>query len=162
MAEWTPKDYTPFFLFDEPTHSIEEIRAEYKHQRDIAYKRAKNLEDIGAIPQAEHLRNMFPKLSAVPAKDVGRRLATGKSLLDDRAYSVKGLRQLQKMFENESGEIVPIGDVLPFNEYMRSWRLSAFKELIGSPQTAELYPYDYQEIGGSFSDFYTLYLQEGK
>lgn len=160
MADWTPKDYTPFFLFDEPTHTQEEIRAEYRRQRDIAYKRAKNLEDIGAIPQAEHLRSMFPKLSAVPEGQVGNRLAVGKSLLDDRAYSVKGLRQLQKMLENESGEMIPIGDVLPFNDYMKSWRLSAFsKMIVPSGEASELYGEEYQEIGGSFSDFYALYQQ---
>lgn len=158
-SDWTPKDYTQFFLLDEPTHSPEEIRAEYLRQRDIALKRAKGLDKIGADAQAQHLRTMFPKLSTIPEGQVGNRLAVGKSLLDDRAYSVKGIRELQKMIDKETGEVIPLGDVLPFNEYMKSWRLSAFKELVGSPQASELYPYDYQEIGGSFSDFYTLYLQ---
>lgn len=160
MADWTPKDYTQFFLMDEPTHTEQEIRAEYRRQRDIAYKRASGLEKIGAVPQAEHLRAMFPKLSAVPEGQVANRLSVGKSLLDDRAYSVKGLRQLQKMLENESGEMIPIGDVLPFNEYMKSWRLSAFSRLIvPSGEASELYGEEYQEIGGSFSDFYSLYQQ---
>lgn len=159
-SDWTPKDYTPFFLFDEPTHTQQEIRAEYRRQRDIALKRAEGLDKIGADAQAEHLRTMFPKLSAIPEEQVGNRLATGKSLLDDRAYSVKGLRQLQKMINNETGEVIPLGDVLSFNEYMKSWRLSAFSKLIvPSGGAAELYGEEYQEIGGSFSDFYALYQQ---
>lgn len=158
--DWTPKDYTQFFLMDEPTHTIEEIRAEYSRQREIAMKRAAGLEKIGALPQAEHLRTMFPKLSAIPEGKVSSHLATGKSLLDDRAYSVKGIRQLQKAIRDETGELIPIGDVLPFNEYMKSWRLSAFSKLIvPSGEASDLYGEEYQEIGGSFSDFYTLYQQ---
>lgn len=160
MAGWTPKDYTPFFLSDEPTHTPEEIRAEYRRQRDIAIKRAKGLEDIGALPQAEFLRTMFPKLSAIPEEKVGRQLATGKALLNDRAYSVKGLKELQKMINDETGEVIPLGDVLPFSEYMKSWRLSAFSKLIvPSGEASSLYGEEYQEIGGSFSDFYALYQQ---
>lgn len=160
MNDWTPKDYTDFFLLDEPTHTPEEIRAEYRKQRNIALKRSKRLADIGALPQAEFLRTMFPKLSAIPEDKVGRYLSKGKSLLNDRAYSVKGLKELQKMINRETGEVIPLGDVLPFNEYMRSWRLSAFSKLIvPSDEAASLYGEEYQEIGGSFSDFYALYQQ---
>lgn len=158
--EWTPKDYTQFFLMDEPTHSPKEIRAEYSRQREIALKRASGLEKIGATPQAEHLRAMFPRLSEIPQGQVENRLATGKSFLDDRAYSVKGLKELQKMINKETGEVIPLGEVLPFNEYMKSWRLSAFSKLIvPSGEAAELHGEEYQEIGGSFSDFYALYKQ---
>ena len=77
-----------------------------------------------------------------------------------KSYSIKGLKDLQKMIESESGEIVPLGDVLPFSQYMQSWRLSAFSSLIvPSGEAAGLYGEEYQEIGGTFSDFYALYQQ---
>ena len=160
MAGWTPKDYTPFFLFDEPTHTPKEIRAEYTRQRDIAMKRANRLEAAGLSAQSEYLRETMPKLAEL-GKDnvaVAKRLAQGRALYNQQSYSLKGIRQLQKMIESETGEIVPIGDVLPFNEYMQSWRLSAFsKLLVPSGDASSLYGEEYQDIGGSFSDFYTLY-----
>lgn len=158
---WTPKDYTQFFLIDEPTHSAKEIRAEYSRIRDITMRRADRLEAAGLGNIADYLRESMPKLRDIKTQaEVGKRLSQGAANLRTKAYSVKGVKQLQKRFSDESGEIVPLGDVLPFADYMKSWRLSAFKELVGSPQASELYPYEYQEIGGSFADFYTLY-QEG-
>lgn len=160
MAGWTPKDYTPFFLFDEPTHTPKEIRAEYTRQRDIVMKRANRLEAAGLKAQAEYLRETMPKLAEM-GKDnvaVAKRLAQGRALYNQQSYSLKGIKQLQKMIESETGEIVPIGDVLPFNEYMQSWRLSAFSKLLmPSGDASSLYGEEYQDIGGSFSDFYTLY-----
>ena len=40
MASWTPKDYTQFFLIDEPTHTAQEIREEYSRMRSLLYKQA--------------------------------------------------------------------------------------------------------------------------
>lgn len=157
---WIPKDYTDFFLIDEPTHSAKEIRAEYSRLRDITIRRADRLEAAGLGNVADYLRNTMPKLSSIKdQREVSQRLAQGKRNLDTKAYSVEGIKRLQKIFNDEVGELVPLGDVLPFADYMKSWRLSAFKELVGSPQASELYPYEYQEIGGSFADFYTLYQQ---
>ena len=177
MAGWTPKDYTPFFLFDEPTHTPKEIRAEYTRQRDIAMKRANRLEAAGLSVQAEYMREIFPthvdmaaeieriikenetlppqKRRRVPT--VGDYLRRGKEVLNQAAYSLSGIKNIQRAIQEETGEIVPLGDVLPFDEYMRSWRLSAFKQLVRSDLAVDLYGDDYQEIGGTFSDFYTLY-----
>ena len=105
MAGWTPKDYTPFFLFDEPTHTPKEIRAEYTRQRDIAMKRANRLEAAGLSAQAEYLRETMPKLAEL-GKDnvsVAKRLAQGRALYNQQSYSLKGIRQLQKMIESETG-----------------------------------------------------------
>ena len=157
---WTPKDYTPFFLFDEPTHTPAEIRAEYTRQRDIAMKRAKRLEAAGLGAQAEYIRETMPKLSEI-GKDnvqVAKRLAQGRALYNQQSYSLSGIKRLQKMISEETGEIVPLGDVLPFSEYMQSWRLSAFsKMIVPSGEASSLYGEEYQDIGGTFSDFYTLY-----
>lgn len=155
---WTPKDYTQFFLIDDPTHTASEIRAEYSRIRDITMRRADRLEAAGLGNVADYLRESMPKLRDIKTQaEVGKRLSQGAANLRTKAYSVKGVKQLQKRFNDETGEFVPLGEVLPFADYMKSWRLSAFKELVGSPQASELYPYDYQEIGGSFADFYTLY-----
>lgn len=176
MANWTPKDYTPFFLFDEPTHTIKEIRAEYTRQRDIAVKRANRFEAVGLKAQAEYLREMFPKLAEIDkakremgatrikSPSVGDYLARGKSVLEQASGSLAGVRQIQKSIFDETGELVPLGDVLPFNEYMRSWRLSAFsRTMVPSGDAADLYnTEDYQELGGSFSDFYSLFLEESR
>ena len=162
MTSWTPKDYTPFFLFDDPTHTAKEIRKEYSRQRDILMKRANRLEAMGAVAQAEYIRESVPKLSAIGNDNVhvAKRLAQGRALYIQKSYSVSGLKELQKMLENESGELVPIGEVLSFSEYMQSWRLSAFsKLLVPSGDAAGLYGEEYQDIGGTFSDFYALYKQ---
>lgn len=159
---WTPKDYTPFFLFDEPTHTPKEIRAEYTRQRDIAMKRAKRLEKAGLSAQAEYLRETMPKLSELGKDEVqvAKRLAQGRALYNQKSYSLKGIKELQKLIEDETGELVPLGEALSFNEYMESWRLSAFsKALVPSGEASSLYGGEYQDVGGSFSDFYTLYQQ---
>lgn len=157
---WKPADYTPFFLFDEPTHTPKEIRAEYTRQRDIMMKRAKRLESIGLTAQSKYIRETLPKLSEIGRDEtaVAKRLAQGRSLYQQKAYSIKGIKELQKMIEEEFGELVPIGEVLSFSEYMESWRLSAFsKMIVPSGDASALYGEEYQDIGGSFSDFYTLY-----
>ena len=160
-AIWTPKDYTQFFLFDEPAHTPKEVRAEYSRLRDITQKRAARLEAAGLVDIAEFLRKTMPKLSELKTTDeVKERLAQGYANYRTKAYSLKGIKELQKHLEDEAGESIKLGDVLPFADYMRSWRLSAFKETVGSPQAQELYPYDYQEVGGTFAEFYTLYKQE--
>lgn len=181
MAYWSPKDYTPFFLFDEPTHSPKEIRAEYTRLRDIAMKRMKRFEKAGLQAQADYLREMLPKLSELPRiqeeahqqqkrypktkiPEVADLLARGKAILEDASGSLKRVREIQKMIFSETGEIVPIGKVLEFNDYMKSWRLSAFSKLmVPSQDAADLYKTeDYQEIGGSFSEFYSLFLEESR
>ena len=102
----------------------------------------------------------MPKLSEI-GKDnvqVAKRLAQGRALYNQQSYSLSGIKRLQKMISEETGEIVPLGDVLPFSEYMQSWRLSAFsKMIVPSGEASSLYGEEYQDIGGTFSDFYTLY-----
>lgn len=161
MAGWEPKDYTPFFLYqnENPVHTPKEVRAEYTRQRDIMMKRASRLEAAGMTAQASFIREMLPKLSEI-GKDfsqVERRVKLGRELYNERGYSLKGIKQLQQAIQDETGEIVPLGDVLPFDQFMRSWRLSAFKQLVISDLATELYGGEYQEIGGTFSDFYTIY-----
>lgn len=157
MTSWTPKDYTPFFLIDEPTHKEREIRKEYSRVRDIMMKRAARLEKQGLTPQAQYIRETMPKLSAVKGS-VSSRLAQGMALYNQRSYSLSGVKLLQKMIQAETGEIVPLGEVLSFNEFMKSWRMSAFSRLVvPSGEAAALYGDEYQDVGGSFSDFYTLY-----
>lgn len=158
---WTPKDYTPFFLFDEPTHTPAEIRREYSRMRDIIIKRANRLEAAGVEAVPEYLRKSMPKLSDIKEQaDVAKNLAEGRALYNTRAYSIKGIKQLQKRYNAETGEIVPIGEVLLFDEYMRSWRLSAFSaSMVASNDAMDLQKNEYQQVGGSFADFYTLYKQ---
>lgn len=178
--QWSEKDYTPFFLIDRPTHTEREIRIEYSRLRDIAMKRANRLEAAGLSEQADYIREVFPTLKemqsieqqraetnkSLPARkrskerSVADYLARGHSLIEERAYSLQGVKQLQKYISDETGEVIKIGDVLPFSQYMRSWRLSAFSQLlVPSEEAVDLNKEAYQEIGGSFSDFYTLYQQ---
>ena len=160
---WSPKDYTPFFLYldQNPMHSPKEIRAEYTRQRDIAMKRANRLAAAGLDAQAAYLREMFPKLAEIGQNNqqVAMRLSHGHAILGEYSYSLQGIKKLQSLINEETGEIVPLGDVLSFNDYMKSWRLSAFKMTIISDFAVNLYGEEYQDIGGTFSDFYTLYQQ---
>ena len=175
---WQPHDYTPLFLTDEPTHTIKEIREEYSRNRDIAVKRAKRFERAGMTAQAAYLREIFPTLSemekeisavveknkTLPAKkqlkvpSVADYLSRGHATIEERSYGLKGIHELQKLIKEETGEIVPVGEVLAFDQYMKSWRLSAFsKSIVASGDASEMYRDEYQEIGGSFSDFYTIF-----
>ena len=60
-------------------------------------------------------------------------------------------------FEGETGRELSLGEVLDFNEYMKSWRLSAFsKNYVLSGEAVALYGTDYQEVGGTFGQFYSI------
>lgn len=158
MAGWTEKDYTPFYLMEEPVHSIREIRAEYSRQRDVIMKRANRLESAGLEAQANYLRGLMPKLGTIQTnEEVAARLAEGYAQKGTMEYSLKGLKKLQKYWEQQTGEEVPLGEVLDFNEYMKSWRLSAFSDsYVISGDAAAMYAGDYQDVGGTFSEFYSI------
>lgn len=158
MAGWSEKDYTYFYLIEEPTHTIKEIRAEYTRQRDILMKRANRMEAAGLGAQASYLRQLMPKLATLQSsEDIAIRLNEGKKQGEKLEYSLKGLRKLQKYFEQQTGDEVPLGEVLNFNEYMKSWRLSAFSDsYVISGDAAAMWAGDYQDVGGTFSEFYSI------
>ena len=160
--KWSPKDYTQFYLFDEPTHTEAEIRREYSRMRDMLVKRAKRLEKYGYKERANYIMSSIPPIAVVESvEELKNRLVQGKTISETKAYSVSGMKQLQLRYEEETGEVIPLGEVLEFDDYMRSWRLSAFSHMIlSSDRARELYNDDYQEIGGSFADFYTAYRNE--
>lgn len=160
--KWSPKDYTQFYLYDEPIHSEAEIRKEYSRIRSNLVKRAKNLDKYGYRERANYLLSSMPPLAVVESLDeIKNRLVEGKTLSDTKAYSIAGMKQLQIRYEEETGERIPLGEVLDFEDYMKSWRLSAFSHMmIDSDRARELFNDDYQEIGGSFADFYTAFRNE--
>lgn len=162
---WTPKDYTPFMLLEEKTHTDREIRAEYTRIRDIMMKRANRLEKAGLGTQATYIRQMMPKLKEL-GKDttaVAQRLSQGHQLMQDRAYNLQGIKEIQKRVSDLIGDEISLGDVLPFDQFMRSWRMSAFKGIVPSEDAAYMHDLDdYQDLGGTFSDFYSLFLEIGQ
>ena len=174
--KWKERDYTPYFLTDEPRHTAREIRAEYTRLRDIAMKRAKRFEEIGLEAQADYLRETFPKLAQLPeiqakARELKKKyprtkipevtdlLARGKKLLDEAQGSLQLTKKIQSLIFNETGEFVKLSKALEFDNFMKSWRLSAFsKTMVPSEEAVEIFwDSDYKEIGGSFSEFYILF-----
>lgn len=160
---WTPKDYTPYFLYDNPQHTEEEIKAEYARLRKAAQARARRLRATGEREfqtEAGYLQSL-PKLSDLKNPlQVAEALSTTKRILDSPSFSVRGIKKLHKMFLEQTGEDIPVGEVLSFTEYMKSWRLSAYKELFpDTNKLSNMYFDDYQEVGGSFANFYKLYKQ---
>lgn len=168
MAYWTPKDYTPFFLFDEPTHTDKEVRAEYSRLRDILHKRSKRLREAGFIAQADYIDARIPKLSEIYGAGgrhttgiaVRQHLSFAHSLYIDPIYTMQGIRKLWKEYRENVDEGMPLREVLGFHEYMKSWRTSAYRYLVTTNEAVELYYNEYQEIGGSFDTFYTIYKME--
>lgn len=179
--KWKPADYTPFYLIEEPTHSQREIRAEYSRLRTQLLHRAERLEKAGiASAQVKFLKESLPTIKEITERNatspmtVGRkkipltlereiaeRLSQARSMELERGYSLAGIKEIQKTINKETGEIVPLGEVLSFSEYMKSWRTSAFyKTIVGSGEAAGYHDEEYQEIGGSFTDFYTLFKSE--
>lgn len=161
-VKWSPNDYTQFYLFDEPTHSESEIRREYTRLRSVLKKRAEGLDKYGYSERANFLMSSMPPIAAVEnMEELKNRLAFGKSLHDTKAYSIGGMKQLQLRYEEETGESIPLGEVLEFDDYMKSWRLSAFSHMVlSSDRARELYNDEYQDFGGSFADFYTAFRNE--
>ena len=81
MAYWAEKDYTPFFLFDDPIHTMREVRQEYSRTRDIISKRAARLEKAGFNEQARYLRETMPRLSELKTEsEIKNRLVQGHHL----------------------------------------------------------------------------------
>lgn len=164
MAEWSAKDYTPYFLFDEPVHTPKEIRKEYSRIRDIIVKRAKRLAKSG-IPEFEtlsqYLLKSVPKVKEIENEfQQAMRLAQAKKLLDEPTYSLAGIKKLQETIETETGVTIPLKDVLEFNEYMKSWRTGAYRWIVDTNTAVKLYYSEYQNYGGTFDNFYTLFMME--
>ena len=176
--KWKPADYTPFYLEEEPIHSEREIRAEYTRIRDITMKRAARLEAAGLEDYAGVLRASMPKLSQVGSvveeinrKNAERRkpkpemtvssfirnaLSAGHAALDNQTLSLSGIKDIQKRFYDETGEEIGLGDVLSFNDYMASWRTSAFSALVAASDAKDYYAADYQDVGGDFATFWAV------
>lgn len=94
-------------------------------------------------------------------EEIKLRLSEARAIEMERGYSLKGIKEIQQTINKETGELVPLGEVLSFREYMKSWRTSAFyKTIVGSGEAAGYHSDEYQDIGGSFTDFYTLYKSE--
>lgn len=189
---WKPADYTPFYLLDFPTHSEKEIRAEYTRIRDIVQKRAKRLEQAGLEGAADFLRTTMPKLSEVQERVAqanerigksnawragrGKRMlpemtiqsfirnavSAGHAALTNEALSLTGIDQIRKRVMDETGKSVDRKDVLTFNDFMQSWRTSAYSALVAASDAKAMYQEDYQEVGGTFTDFYELALALGQ
>lgn len=180
--KWAPADYTPFYLLQEPTHTEKQIRTEYSRLRTQLIHRVERMEAAGiGSAEAAYVRKMLPtlkELEQMETRTVGRgknkrkltkpeeiayRLSEARAIELERAYSLKGVKELQSHINKETGEIIPLGEVLLFKDYMKSWRQSAFyKTIVGSAEAQELHENEYQEIGGSFTDFYKLFQNEIK
>lgn len=164
MAYWSPKDYTPFFLYDDPTHTEKEIRAEYSRMRDILVKRAKRIWEAGGMANIEVARYILkntPKLKDIPNRQqLAMHTAKAWSLINDPAYSLSGIKKIQNAIYDETGQRIPIGEVLDFHNYMKSWRLGAYRWLVDTNTATRLYETDYKSIGGSFDTFYSIYSSE--
>lgn len=156
-AYWTPKDYTPFFLIDEPTHTPQEIRAEYSRIRSILMKRAKRMRDLGFDERATYMETMIPKLSELESAEVPQRLSQARALMTNRAFSIKGIRQIEKEIFEKTGFDIPVQDILDFADYMESWRLSSYRYIVSTNVAVSLYYTEYREIGGTFENFYTIF-----
>ena len=67
------------------------------------------------------------------------------------------LDEFEEWYHEQTGEEVPLGEVLDFNEYMKSWRESAFSSsYVVSGDAAAMWAGDYQDVGGTFSEFYSI------
>lgn len=164
MANWKPKDYTPFFLWDEPTHTEKEIRKEYSRLRDIIVKRAKRLAETG-IPEfknlSEYLLKSVPKLKDIKGDfRKAMTLSNAWRIYNEPTYSLKGIKKLQDTIYDETGTRIPLNEILEFNEYMKSWRTGAYRWIVDTNTATKLYYTEYSNYGGTFDTFYTLYLME--
>ncbi len=160
MVYWSEKDYTPFFLYDEPTHTQKEIRAEYSRIRDILRKRAKRLRDAGFAGRASYIERNIPKLSELDGDidlEIANTLAATHSILHDPAFSLTGIKSIQKEIHEATGFNIPIDDILDFNDFMKSWRMSTYRYTITTNIAVALYYKEYLEIGGTFEHFYNIY-----
>lgn len=157
--KWREADYTPFFLIDQPIHTDREVRAEYTRLRDIMMKRANRLEAAGLGVQAEYIRSTMPRQKGMDISEVKERLAQGHALYNERSYQLKGVAELQKYYSDEGADI-KLGDVLGFDAFMRSWRMSPFSKVVVTSEDAVNAYQEYSEIGGSFADFYTIYFEK--
>lgn len=155
---WTAKDYTPFFLIDEPTHTPQEIRAEYSRIRSILMKRAKRMRDLGFDERAAYMENLVPKLTQLDSAEVPNRLSQAKALMSNRSFSIKGIRDIEKDISEKTGFDIPVQDILDFASYMESWRLSSYRYIVTTKEATALYYTEYTEIGGTFENFYNIYL----
>ena len=158
-AYWSEKDYTPFFLMDEPTHNIKEVRSEYTRLRDIARKRVNRLREQGFGDTADYLEKAMPKLSELKTeKAVRQHLARLHALEVKQEFTVRGVKDIWSNLKKNVDPNIPLNEALGLHEFMKSWRTSAYRWLISTNDVEEMYE-EYKEAGGkgSFENFYKLY-----
>lgn len=159
MAFWSAKDYTPFFLWEEPVHTNKEIRAEYSRIRSILRKRANRLREAGFSSRADYIDANIPAMKDLKTNQaVAEQLAQAHTILESNAFSLAGLKRIQDEIFNETGFKIPLSDIWDFNDYMESWRTSKYRYLVDTNTALRLYYSEYQEIGGSFVNFYEIYI----
>ena len=164
MAKWTPQEYTPFFLKDEPTHSMREIRAEYTRMRAIVRKRAVRLREAGFETRADFIMNQIPSLKTLDTQgmSVEDHLMQAHHLWESDSFSIGGMKRIQDEIEKATGFKIPLSDILEFDDYMKSWRLSKYRYTIDTNTVVRLYYNEYQEVGGTFENFYDVFLARHK
>ena len=160
MAKWSPQDYTPFFLHDEPTHTMREIRAEYTRLRAIVRKRANRLREAGFDVRADYIMKQIPSLKEIDAHgwSVENSLMQTHHLWESDSFSIGGMKRIQSEIEQATGVKIPLSDILEFDDYMKSWRLSKYRYTVDTNTVVRLYFNEYQEIGGTFENFYDIFL----
>lgn len=158
-AKWQPQDYTPYFLYDEPTHTPKEIRAEYSRLRDIVRKRAVRLREKGFDTRADYIMKMIPSLKEMDTDAlVEDYLMQVHHMYESNSFSIGGMKRIQAEIYKATGVKIPLSDILEFDDYMKSWRMSKYRHIVDTKTVVRMYFNEYQEIGGSFENFYDIFL----
>lgn len=162
-------EYTPFYAWQEPTRTQEEIVKEYSRLRSIERKRINRLVAAGFVTPERAAQRMsyLPTVAQIKAK--GDATAVGKALVYaysavTRGETVTSSRQRLREIKERLGQEIAPAELETFDNFMRAWRLYA-PGGVESTRAASDYTATYSNSGAeSVQDFwanYEIYKQRG-
>lgn len=162
-------EYTPYYAWQEPTRTAEDILKEYSRLRSIERKRIARLEKAGFVTPERAAQRMsyLPTVAQIRAK--GDSTAAGKALVYaynavTRGDTVTSSRQRIKEIKERLGQEIAPAELETFDNFMRAWRLHA-PGGVSSTRAASDYNTVYSKVAAEsaqgFWSNYEIYKQQG-
>lgn len=162
-------EYTPYYAWQEPTRTEEEILKEYSRLRSIERKRITRLEKAGFVTPERAAQRMsyLPTVAQIRAK--GNSTAAGKALVYAynavaRGDTVTSSRQRLEEIKERLGQELRPAELETFDNFMRAWRLytpgGVSSERAASDYNA-VYNKSNAESAEDFWSNYEIYKQQG-
>lgn len=161
-------EYTPYYVYINPSRTPEEIEKEYRRLRAVEMKRLIRLEKAGFVTpeRARQLRAALPTTTTLKKtsdnKAVGKALVFAASVLRVEKTVTESRKRLKEIEQRLSRALAP-SELESFENFMRAWRLYAPGGVSSERAASDFNAYQNSQ-SSSAADFwsnYDIYKQQG-